>query len=119
MRHNSRRAHSVNWLRMRSNAGLASALIVSGRRNRPPRQAWMMSEQCGPAMPGTPIYVGSGANPETLPARFARCRWRHRWQRRQAESADPVNPVDVISSSPYGSRPALRIATGQGRVVTA
>lgn len=73
--------------------GLASALIVTGSgTGHPtnPEDIRLVRE----AMPETPIYVGSGATPATLPALLAIADGAIVGTGAKAD-ADPANPVDV------------------------
>ncbi|MCA9879513.1 MAG: BtpA/SgcQ family protein [Thermomicrobiales bacterium] len=73
--------------------GLASALIVTGPGTGHPTSLDDV-RAVRAAMPGTPLYVGSGANPETLPQLLAVADGAIIGSAAKAH-ADPANPVDV------------------------
>jgi uncharacterized protein len=73
--------------------GLASALIVTGAGTGHPTSLDDV-RAVRAAMPGTPIYVGSGANPETLPALLEVADGAIVGSAAKV-NADPANPVDV------------------------
>ncbi len=73
--------------------GLASALIVTGAGTGHPTSLDDL-RVVKSAMPGTPLYVGSGANPDTLPALLEAADGAIVGSAAK-ENADPANPVDV------------------------
>lgn len=73
--------------------GLASALIVTGAGTGHPTNLNDV-RAVRAAMPGTPIYVGSGANPETLPTLLSVAHGAIIGSAAK-QNADPANPVDV------------------------
>jgi membrane complex biogenesis BtpA family protein len=73
--------------------GLASALIVTGAGTGHPTSLDDV-RAVRAAMPGTPIYVGSGANAETLPALLEVADGAIIGSAAK-ENADPANPVNV------------------------
>lgn len=73
--------------------GLARALIVTGAGTGHPTSLDDV-RAVRSAMPGTPIYVGSGANPETLPALLEIADGAIVGSAAK-ENADPTNPVDA------------------------
>ena len=73
--------------------GLASALIVTGAGTGHPTSLDDV-RAVRAAMPGTPIYVGSGANPETLPELLEVADGAIVGSAAK-ENADPANAVDV------------------------
>lgn len=73
--------------------GLANALIVTGAgTGHPTSLADLRAVRA--AMPGTPLYVGSGASPETLPALLEFADGAIVGSAAKAD-ANPGNPVDV------------------------
>jgi membrane complex biogenesis BtpA family protein len=73
--------------------GLASALIVTGSGTGHPTSLDDV-RAVRAAMPHTPIYVGSGANPQTLPALLEVADGAIIGSAAK-ENADPANPVEV------------------------
>lgn len=73
--------------------GLASALIVTGAGTGHPTRLDDVRDVRS-AMPAAPVYVGSGANPETLPMLLQVASGAIVGSAAK-ENADPANPVDV------------------------
>jgi membrane complex biogenesis BtpA family protein len=73
--------------------GLAGALIVTGAGTGHPTSLNDV-RAVRSSMPGTPIYVGSGANPETLPALLEAADGAIVGSAAK-ENANPANPVEV------------------------